>query len=121
MCSYCRDRAIEHGCTGEVAQGQAASDGLPSADPPSDQEEAEEEEAVIASAQQLAKDLPEVVWPALPANGLVRHRRYCTLHAAGSGPFKTACGLTLLEADFEALDEWPGVPWPICRRRNCFK
>ena len=87
------------------------------------EEEVQEEEEAIDTAVAVAKDIPEVnVRREMPASGLMRHRRYRTIHAKGarSEEFKTACGLTLLPADFEELTAWPEVAWPLCGRRGCF-
>ena len=120
LCSHCRDQSKEHGCVGAESRGSAASDGIHSTEPPSDQEEVEEEDVVTAVAQQIAKELPRKGIPELPETGLVRHKRYCTLHAGGEERYKTACGLTFLHADYEELYEWPEVAWPLCRRKKCY-
>ena len=120
LCSHCRNSAVEHGCIGDGRCQEANSEGAQSTDPPSDNDEDAEEAEVNEMALEIAKELPEIVVPPLPAAGLVRHRRYGTIHAGCRQHRMTACGLTFMEADFEELKVWPRVPWPVCRRKKCF-
>ena len=68
-------------------------------------------------AQQVAGVLPSKEVPEIPQAGLVRHRRYCTLHARGEEPYTTACGLTFLHDDHEELGGYPAIAWPLCKRK----
>ena len=121
FCSVCREPAA-HGCKGEPkSESEASCDG--DTDRTSDQEEAEEEVEVDRTAVALAASAkPLSPTPEYPAAGLVRHGRHRTIHIRGSDEVgtQTACGFSLLAADYEALDAWPGVAWPLCRRAKCF-
>ena len=100
--------------------GGGESDGLRSTEPPSDQEDDDEEGAVAEAVQQVADAVRSKEALEIPQSGLVRHRRYCTLLVRGDEPYKSACGLTFLHDDYEELDVYPAIAWPLCRRKKCF-
>ena len=121
FCARCRAPAA-HKCTGvPTAESEASGDG--DTDRPSDQEEADEEAEVDKTAVALAASAkPLSQTPVFPSAGLVRHWRHRTIHIRGSDEVgtQTACGFNFLVADYEALDAWPSVAWPLCRRAKCF-
>ena len=120
VCAHCKGQQKEHGCNGVEAQACPEDEGQ-STDPPSDLEDCEERVAMDQAALQVAVVLPKVTPGAFPEAGLVRHTRYQTLHAAGGGERRTACGLSFRQDDFMPLDAWPEVIWPLCRRKGCFQ
>ena len=120
VCSHCKEQDKEHGCLHLGGLGGGESDGLRSTEPPSDQEDDDEEGAVIEAVRQVAGAVRGKEAPEIPQAGLVRHRRYCTLHVRGDGQYKAACGLTFLHDDYEELDFYPAIARPLCRRKKCF-
>ena len=122
FCANCREPAA-HKCTGEAPAEMVVS-GESDIDRPSDQEEVEEEEEADITAVAVAEGDPSL-WSKTeyPAAGLVRHWRQRTIHVRSSNEAgtQTACGFNLLVADYEALDAWPSVAWPLCRRAKCFE
>ena len=91
-------------------------------DAPSDLEEDEEKEVDASTAVSVAEGLLQGGGKGpVPEEGLVRHSRYLTIHKKGDGTFTRACGLRLLPEDYEGLDQWPAVAWPLCGRAKCFK
>ena len=123
FCSPCRVPE-EHSCLVDVIGSEQPNELIEDSDPPTDEEEAEEQEVAahtavdVAATEGWAHEVPE-----FPPEGAVRHMRHRTIHRHSADPAShiTACGFTLLPADWEELQGWPGVPWPLCGRSRCFK